>query len=357
MKSFKEYLTESKSDKERAKASIQLSSYFELKVKLINRSFSSTKELYDHYRDIMVDCIKKIFPDLYHVTDEENNNLIHHLVAMTKDSSIINQNSSEHVTKHKIYPPEQFSYALDFSLKNYIPTIKLQLNIQDNAKDDKQINDRYKILKTLETFLCQSLNFLMKSKTAFAETQNNSDKGLFRELSDRHIIPDLYTFTINDKFNIIKSNNVDYFIWNIPKSVKDINKNLNLSGRQLSEFPIYLPNINGDFDCNSNNLTSLKGSPKEVHGHFTCSSNRLKNLSFAPTVVDGNFDCVDNRLTSLKGAPTNVGWNFDCSYNLLNSLKWCPKKVEGDFNCSNNVKKFTKEDVQSVCDVKGKIIV
>ena len=43
----------------------------------------------------------------------------------------------------------------------------------------------------------------------------------------------------------------------------------------------------GDFDCSSNQLTSLGGSPKEVGGDFSCSNNQLTSLGGAPK---GNSD-------------------------------------------------------------------
>lgn len=79
--------------------------------------------------------------------------------------------------------------------------------------------------------------------------------------------------------------------------------------------------IKGNFYCDHNQLTSLKGCPKEV---------------------GGNFDCSHNKLTSLKGCPMEVGGGLDCSRNHLTSLEDCPKKVEGNFLCSDNKVKLTR---------------
>ena len=113
---------------------------------------------------------------------------------------------------------------------------------------------------------------------------------------------------------------------------------LKLTGLDLTKLPDILKDISadGDFDCSTNNLTSLENCPKTVGGNFYCSNNKL---------------------TSLAGAPTSVGRNFICSYNNLTSLENCPKTVGGNFHCRMNTVQLTKEQVRAVCDVKGKIFV
>ena len=50
----------------------------------------------------------------------------------------------------------------------------------------------------------------------------------------------------------------------------------------------------------------------------------------------GNFDCYSNQLTSLEGAPQEVGGYFDCRNNQLTSLEGAPREVRGDFDCHWN---------------------
>jgi len=69
------------------------------------------------------------------------------------------------------------------------------------------------------------------------------------------------------------------------------------------------------------------------------------------------FFCQDNKLKSLKVCPKIIGGNFDCRYNNLKSLEGSPKEVGGHFLCYGNSKIFTKEEVLSVCDVKGRVYV
>ena len=151
--------------------------------------------------------------------------------------------------------------------------------------------------------------------------------------------------------------------------------NLDLSGMNLTKLPDILKNINvdgdfycydnkltslnnapnsirGDFACSDNKLTSLIGAPSNVSRHFFCSDNKLTSLIGAPKSVGGSFDCTTNKLTTLKGSPSSVGGNFGCSNNNLTSLEGAPKFVGGDFFCSYNTVQFTNAQVRAVCDVK-----
>ena len=92
----------------------------------------------------------------------------------------------------------------------------------------------------------------------------------------------------------------------------------------------------GDFDCTSNSLTSLEGSPEEVSGDFYCYGNLLTSLKGAPQKVGGYFDCSNNSLTSLEGGPQEIGYDFYCINNkLLTSLKDIHKhikSIKGEFD-------------------------
>ena len=141
--------------------------------------------------------------------------------------------------------------------------------------------------------------------------------------------------------------------------------------------------VGGIFSCNScKGLTSLKGAPKEFSEEFYCPyCDSLQTLEGAPKKVGGIFSCSSCKgLTSLKGAPKEVSEEFYCSYcDSLQTLEGAPKKVGCDFSCigckslqtlegaPKTVKKhfycsdcgrqFTEDEVKSVCDVKGNIII
>ena len=58
-------------------------------------------------------------------------------------------------------------------------------------------------------------------------------------------------------------------------------------------------------------------------------------------------------LTSLKNCPDFVKESFSCSLcPQLDSLERCPIYVGWNFYCRNCKRKFTKEEVQSLCNVK-----
>ena len=113
--------------------------------------------------------------------------------------------------------------------------------------------------------------------------------------------------------------------------------------------------VSGNFDCSRTNLTTLEGAPEKVGGYFDCNRNRLASLKGAPKEVGGAFWCDYNRLTTLEGAPKKVGGDFVCSRNELTTLKGAPTEVGGGFWCGHNSKKFTRNDVEAVSNVKGVI--
>jgi hypothetical protein len=77
----------------------------------------------------------------------------------------------------------------------------------------------------------------------------------------------------------------------------DVNDNVYLWGLDLAELPLTFNKVRGSFDCVSNRLTTLKGSPKWVGGRFHCYKNQLTSLEFSPDYVAGGFNCKSNKLT------------------------------------------------------------
>lgn len=103
----------------------------------------------------------------------------------------------------------------------------------------------------------------------------------------------------------------------------------------ISKLPIKFNNINGNFYCYENSLTSLEGSPVEVIG-FYCGDNELTSLEFCPSKVSSHFECHGNELTSLVGCPKTIGGYFNCNRNNLTSLEGCPEYINGNLNCTYN---------------------
>jgi hypothetical protein len=120
-----------------------------------------------------------------------------------------------------------------------------------------------------------------------------------------------------------------------PDGTLVVEGDLKISYRRLTELPD-LSNVvvKGDFCCNDNLLSSLKGAPKAVGGDFWCQYNFLDSLEGAPKIVGHNFWCHNNHLASLEHAPSAIGGYFYCGGNDLASLEHAPKsfiKLTSDF--------------------------
>jgi len=157
-------------------------------------------------------------------------------------------------------------------------------------------------------------------------------------LAAREFVEKQHLNITHDKshFGFISIDGEDYDLFNLPKKMV-VRRDLDVSRCDLDELPDFSEwEVQGDFLCCGNQLTSLNGAPKEVGGDFNCSYNQLTSLNGAPQRVGESFYCDENQLTSLNGAPKEVGRNFNCSDNQLTSLNGAPKEVGGDFVCMKN---------------------
>ena len=117
----------------------------------------------------------------------------------------------------------------------------------------------------------------------------------------------------------------------------DVDGDFHCNNEGLSDFKgVRFGVIKRDFECRSNQLTTLVGAPREVGIDFYCGHNQLTTLEGAPQKVGGYFTCNNNQLTSLEGAPEEVGGGFYCANNQLTTLEGAPREVGGGFDCGNN---------------------
>ena len=107
-----------------------------------------------------------------------------------------------------------------------------------------------------------------------------------------------------------------------------------------------------------NYIVNSKGEI-DVKGGVSLDYKDFKDLPYKFGTVTKSFDISSNQnLTSLKNCPNHVGDYFSCSdCTKLDSLEGCPKEVRGRFFCMNCKRRFTKNDVQSLCKVKRNIYV
>jgi len=121
----------------------------------------------------------------------------------------------------------------------------------------------------------------------------------------------------------------------------DVQGDVILSYRKLTEIPLNFRMVTGKFDCSSNILTSLKGCPQFVGGDFSCLDCDLKTLEFGPEEVEGHYNCSFNKLTSLEGCAQIIGSednpkDLNCSNNQLSSLKGASEVMHGSIFCNSN---------------------
>ena len=93
----------------------------------------------------------------------------------------------------------------------------------------------------------------------------------------------------------------------------------------------------------------------DVDGNVHLEYSEFKELPYKFGTVDGYFylEGCEN-LISLKNCPNYVNTSFDIDgCKKLDSLEGCPKEVKGNFWCTNCKRVFTKEEVMSLCKVKG----
>ena len=97
----------------------------------------------------------------------------------------------------------------------------------------------------------------------------------------------------------------------------------------------------------------------DVDGDVILSSKRFneKELPYKFGSIKGYFSLTSNKnLISLKNCPDCVNRWFACDdCKKLESLEGCPKNVETNFFCEKCKHEFTKEEVKSLCKVKGYI--
>ena len=141
-------------------------------------------------------------------------------------------------------------------------------------------------------------------------------------------LPLTYIHAVCKKYNIVNYVINDYIV--------DVDGDVNFYSIQLTKIPLVFNIVSGNFDCSSNKLTTLEGSPQSVGGNFDCSFNQLTTLKGSPKEVGRDFKCNYNHLTTLEGGPKEVGGHFDCDSNKLITLLGSPKEVGGDFSCCNN---------------------
>lgn len=162
--------------------------------------------------------------------------------------------------------------------------------------------------------------------------------------------------------SILKPYNIDFRLEKIRDEISNNLLNEVIEGDLTIDYPLYLELdssiklIRGDVRIFTNEIPQWMAEV-EVEGDFWCQMNGMTSLKGAPRKVGGRFDCSINDLVSLEGAPEYVGGHFSSSINKLVNLVGAPKYVGENFYCYANPGKFTESEVKMVTDVRGKIFV
>ena len=97
----------------------------------------------------------------------------------------------------------------------------------------------------------------------------------------------------------------------------------------------------------------------DVEGSVSLDRRDFKELPYKFGRVNGWFDMdYCKNLISLKNCPKYVGGDFGCDHcPKLDSLEGCPQEVGGEFFCRFCKRKFTEEEVRSLCEVDVRCLI
>ena len=116
-----------------------------------------------------------------------------------------------------------------------------------------------------------------------------------------------------DIHSICKKYGIENYTINDDGSI-DVDDNVNLYDKGLTELPLIFGKVSGYFDYSNNELTSLEGSPNKV-GSFFCSNNELTSLEGISKYISKGIYCEDNKLRDVKGIRDGWRGKFDVEGN------------------------------------------
>jgi len=89
------------------------------------------------------------------------------------------------------------------------------------------------------------------------------------------------------------------YIINDDFTIDVTNGDVDISDCSLTELPLRFNRVEGNFNCSSNQLTTLDGCPQYVNGDFRCDSNELESLINGPKFVGGIYYIQNNLIQTL----------------------------------------------------------
>ena len=120
--------------------------------------------------------------------------------------------------------------------------------------------------------------------------------------------------------------------WSLEVGLVNVDGNVSLYDKGLTELPLKFGRVTGYFDCGWNNLNSLVGCPSSVGGDFSCNGALNPFAIIKKWVLPSRSS---NKITSLEGCPKYVGGHFFCRENNIKEFTGI-KYIEGELLCSGN---------------------
>ena len=109
----------------------------------------------------------------------------------------------------------------------------------------------------------------------------------------------------------------------------DVKGNVRIFHQSLTEIPIQFGVVDGNFYCDYNNLTSLKGCPRYVTKVYNADHNKINTLKYVPEEIGWSFSIENNPL------PKEI-YNFRAFYSISDLLKYQDEygiwNSDGSFN-------------------------
>jgi len=112
---------------------------------------------------------------------------------------------------------------------------------------------------------------------------------------------------------------ISYYDINNDKSI-DVQGAVYINSELLETIPLNFNRVDGDFDCSSNKLTSLKGSPKYVGGDFNCEYNMITTIEYLPKEIGGNLNLTDNKIFNYNNFNTQLNGKIEAWFNPINHI-------------------------------------
>ncbi len=126
------------------------------------------------------------------------------------------------------------------------------------------------------------------------------------------------------EFIDINQNNHQYLLQEL---IKKDNLELNYFEKLKDQGNCYFINVKGKVNLFQRYLQEIPFQFYHVEKNFECDENQLKTLRGCPQYVGGDFICNDNKLISLEGCPEYIQGYFNCSANKIKTLTYFPKVI------------------------------